>query len=293
MTRPAGRRKLPPVMIVQPDLGVIRHALARESDRLAGAVRAAPALDRRAPGLDWTTGQLVAHLCVAYRAFAATLRGEQLAPGIAEVAGTGRPLPEMLAEVNASVIDQISFAGPAEAAEVLAGAAADLLATLDAGPDPLAECPTPWYGATATRTAGAVAALSVSESLVHGYDIAGALGSARLLDEGSAAAIAPTVMTAMMPTLVDPVGARDFTGAFEIRIRGAQPFVLAVDRGTAQAQHARGQRVDCVISLTARAALLIGFRRQPLWQAVLSGASMAHGRRPWLALRFPGLFLSA
>jgi hypothetical protein len=280
------------MMIVQPDLGAVRDALAQESDRLVGAVRAAPALDRRAPGLAWTTGQLVAHLCAMYGAFAATLRGEQFDPGIAAVAGTGRALPEIVAEVNASAIGQISFTGAAQAAEALAGAAADLLATLDAGLDPLAECPTPWYGATATRTAGALAALSVSESLIHGYDLAGALGTTRRMDERSAAAVVPTVMTAMMPLLVNPAGARDFTGAFEIRIRGAQPFVLTVDGGTARAQPADTERVDCVISLTACAALLVGFRRQPLWRAVLSGASMAYGRRPWLGLRFPSLFVS-
>lgn len=284
---------MPRMMIVQPDLGVVRNALARESDRLVGAVHAAPALDRRAPGLAWTTGQLVAHLCAVYRAFAATLRGEQLAPGIAEVAGTGRPLPEIVAAVNGSVVDRISFAGPAAASEALAEAATDLLAALDTGPDPLAECPAPWYGATATHTAGALAALSVSESLVHGYDIAGALGTTRRIDECSAVAVVPTVLTTMMPLLLDPVGARDFTGAFEIRIRGALPFVLAVDGGTAWAQPANGQMVDCVISLTACAALLVGFRRQPLWRAVLSGASLSYGRRPWLALRFPRLFLSA
>jgi hypothetical protein len=96
----------------------------------------------------------------------------------------------------------------------------------------------------------------------------------------------------MMPLLVDPVGARDFTGAFEIRIRGARPFVLAVDRGAARALPTGGQPVDCVISMTACTALLLGFRRQPLWRAALSGASVSYGRRPWLALRFPRLFLT-
>ena len=113
------------------------------------------------------------------------------------------------------------------------------------------------------------------------------------MDEQAAAAVVPTVMTAMLPLLVDPVTAGDFTGTFEIRVRGAAPFVLAVDAGTASAQPADGRRADCVISLTACAALLIGFRRQPLWRAVLSGASMSYGRRPWLGLRFPQLFLSA
>src|SRR5689334_16216958 len=130
------------MMIVQPDLGAVRDALARESARLVAVVHGAPALGDQAPGLAWTTGQLVAHLCVVYRAFAATLRGDHLAPEVAEVAGTGRPLPQIVADVNASVIDQIAFAGPAAAAEALAGAAVELLAALDAGPDPLAECQT-------------------------------------------------------------------------------------------------------------------------------------------------------
>ncbi|WP_412735216.1 hypothetical protein [Krasilnikovia sp. MM14-A1259] len=42
--------------------------------------------------------------------------------------------------------------------------------------------------------------------------------------------------------------------------------------------------------MTGCDALLVGFRRRPLWRAIASGGVFAHGRRPWLSMRFPTLF---
>jgi hypothetical protein len=44
------------------------------------------------------------------------------------------------------------------------------------------------------------------------------------------------------------------------------------------------------LSLTGCDALLVGFHRRKLWQAIASGGALAYGRRPWLGLRFPSLF---
>jgi hypothetical protein len=135
-----------------------------------------------------------------------------------------------------------------------------------------------------------LAALGVSESVVHGYDLAGALRTRPWLDERSAAAAAPTVMSAMLPLLVDPAGARGFTGSFEVRIRRSPRFVLRLDAGQARTAPAGGHKVDCVLSLSGCDALLVGFRRRKLWQAIAGGGALAHGRRPWLGLRFATLF---
>jgi len=161
---------------------------------------------------------------------------------------------------------------------------------LDTGPDLGAERPTPWYGVGVTRTVATLAALSVSESVVHGYDLAGAFRTRPWLDERSAAAAAAIVMSEMLPLLVDPAGARGFTGSFEVRIRRAPRFVLRVDAGEARAEPAGGRGVDCVLSLSGCDALLVGFRRRRLWRAIASGGALALGRRPWLGLRFNQLF---
>ncbi|MCU7726939.1 maleylpyruvate isomerase N-terminal domain-containing protein [Actinoplanes sp. KI2] len=277
-------------MIVEPDRDALRAALDRESRRLVERVRSSSHLGAPVPGLDWTASQLVAHLCVVYRAFALALRGEDLTEEIAANLGSGETLPEVVASTNARAVTVVTFPGPGEAADALRECADEMLAALDSGPDLLAERPTPWYGTGMTRTVGTLAALTVSESVVHGYDLARALRTRPWLDERSAAAAAPTVMSAMLPLLVDPAGAHGFTGSFEVRIRQAAPFVLQVAEGQATAEPADGREVDCVLSLSACGALLVGFRRRKLWQAIAAGGALATGRRPWLGLRFNTLF---
>ncbi|WP_189335428.1 maleylpyruvate isomerase N-terminal domain-containing protein [Actinoplanes ianthinogenes] len=276
-------------MIVEPERDALRAALERESRRLVDRVRFAPDLDGRAPGLDWTAGQLVAHLCVIYRAFALTLRGADLDPEIVANLGTGDTLLEMVASTNARAVTVISFPGPREAADGLRECADELLAALDAEVDFRSPRPTPWYGAGVTRTAGTLAALTVSESVVHGYDIARALRTRPWLDESSAASAAPTVMSEMLPLLVDPAAA-GFTGSFEMRIRRAPRFVIQLEAGRARSLPAGDVEPDCVLSLSGCDALLVGFHRRSLWRAIAGGGAFATGRRPWLGLRFPSLF---
>ena len=277
-------------MIVEPDRDALRAALDCESRRLVERVRSSGHLDGPVPGLDWSAGQLVAHLCVVYRAFALAVGGGEYGPDITANLGTGKTLPEVVASTNARALAVVSFAGPREAADGLRECADELLAALDAKPDLRAARPTPWYGAGVNRTVATLAALSVSESVVHGYDLAGALRTRPWLDQGSAAVAAPIVMSEMLPLLVDPVGARGFTGSFEVRIRRASRFVVRVDAGRAWTVPADGREVDCVLSLSGCDALLVGFRRRKLWQAIASGGALAVGRRPWLGLRFHTLF---
>jgi uncharacterized protein (TIGR03083 family) len=277
-------------MIVEPDRDALRAALDRESRRLVGRVRTSSRLDAPAPGLDWTAGQVVAHLCVVYRAFALAVLGEDLTEEITANLGTGETLPEVVASTNARALAVVTFPGPGEAADALRECADELLAALDSGPDLSAERPTPWYGTGVTRTVGTLAALTVSESVVHGYDLARALRTRPWLDERSAAAAAPTVMSAMLPLLVDPAGARGLTGSFEVRIRQAPRFVFQFEAGQCRAVPADGREVDCVLSLSGCDALLVGFRRRKLWRAIASGGALATGRRPWLGTRFPALF---
>jgi hypothetical protein len=277
-------------MIIEPDRDALRAALDRESRRLVDQIRSSVRLDVPVPGLDWTAGQLVAHLCVVYRAFALAVRGDDLGPDITANLGTGSTLPEVVASTNAKALTVVSFPGPHEAADGLRECADELLAALDTDLDLRAARPTPWYGTGVTRTVGTLAALSVSESVVHGFDLAGALRTRPWLDERSAAAAAPTVMSEMLPLLVDPAGAHGFTGSFEVRIRRAPRFVVRLDAGQARAVPADGRDVDCVLSLSGCEALLVGFRRRKLWRAIASGGALAFGRRPWLGLRFHKVF---
>jgi uncharacterized protein (TIGR03083 family) len=282
------------MMTVVPDLPAVRDAFDAESGRVAQRLRTARQLGTPVPGLAWTVGQLAAHLCTVYQSFAATMRGEFAATALDGVVEPDRPLPETIAAANAFAVDLFHFADPAAAADALGRAAADLLAALDEAPDPLPECPAPWYGPGRTRTVGTLASLAVSETLVHGYDLARAVsGKGKALPSvSSAALVAPTVMSEMFPLLLDAERADGFRASYEIRVRGGSAFVMRIDDGTVRTAPAEGQEVDCVISLNACSALMIGYARQSVGHALLTGGTFAFGRRPWLGLRMRGLFLT-
>lgn len=285
---------------VTPDKQAVSRAFEQESERVVGLVRGSRDLREPVPGLKWTVGQLAAHVTAVYLTFGATMRGDyqdaQLAGAVASAvaaADGGGGLPATVAAANEYAIEQLAVDSPQAAADGLAVNAAALLAAL-AGQDDLArEVDTPWYGEGMTRSVGTLASLAVTESLVHGRDLARAAHGDARMSQASAAAATPTVMSAMLPLLFDADRAKGLEADYEVRLRGGAAFLMRIADGRAECSDAleRGERkVDCVISLDPRAALLVGFGRSSLARAIVSGGALSTGRRPWLGLRFSTLF---
>ena len=284
---------------VQPDGRAVRQALEQASERAAGLVRQAAPLDGPVPGLEWTKAELVAHLCAICEAFASTLRGEDFAErfGTQFVGsyGSGPTLREAVAATNAKVVKLASFATPAAAADALTSGAANLLAAFDSHRDLSARRPAPWYGPEVALPVGSLLSVAVSELLVHGYDLARAAGAGLRPSPASAAsatAVAAAVMSEMLPRILDERTASGFTGSFEVRVRGGERFVLRIADGRAWSEPAENGNVDCVLTLSAYHALLMGYDRVPVWRVIAAGKTWASGRRPWLGLRFHRLFLT-
>jgi uncharacterized protein (TIGR03083 family) len=286
------------MMTVEPDRQAVRQALDTESHRVAGLVRGSAHLDGPVPGLDWTVGQVAAHLSVVYHAFAAAVRGEDFGADLSGVTGGtggtggGQTLPQVTAAVNAYALGLFPLGSPGEAADALERGAAELRAAIAAQPDLQTDRGTPWYGPGMTRTVGGLAALAVSETLVHGRDLALALGGGRRLAPEAATAVAATVLSEMMPGLLDQQRAGQLSGRFELRIRGGQRFVLHIEHGKGWTTPAPESGIDCVMWLSGSTALPVGLGRMPLWRAVAGGGALAFGRKPWLGLRLPSLFLT-
>jgi uncharacterized protein (TIGR03083 family) len=288
-----------PMTSVEPDGQAVRQALEQAGEQVAGLVRDGAPLDAPVPGLEWTTAQLVAHLCAICEAFAATLRGEDFAERFGQEFvgsyGSGPTLRDAVAATNAKVVSFASFPGSAAAADALTSGAAGLLAAFDAHRDLSAPRPAPWYGPEVTLPVGNLLALAVAELLVHGYDLARAAGAdlrPSAATAASAAAVTAAVMSEMLPRMLDERSAGTFAGSFEVRVRGGQRFVLRIADGTARSELAAGQAVDCVLSLSAYHALLMGYDRVPVWRVIASGNARAFGRRPWLGLWFNRLFVT-
>jgi len=285
---------------VQPDGRLVRQALERESGRVAGIVRDSGPLDGPVPGLEWTKAQLVAHLWAMCEAYATTLRGEDFAErfGTEFIGsfGTGATLPEAVAAINAKVVKDASFPNTAAAGDALSSGAAALLAAFSTHRDLRAQRPAPWYGPEVALPVSSLLALAVAEFIVHGYDLARALGANQrpsAATAASATAVTAAVMSEMLPRMLDERSASGFTGRYEIRVRGGQRFVLQIADGKAWSEPAAGQNVDCVMSLSGYHALLMGYGRLPVWRGITAGKAWSFGRQPWLGLRFNDLFLTA
>jgi len=285
---------------IQPDGRAVRQAFAQASERAAELARAAAPLDGPVPGLEWTKAQLIMHLCAICAAFAATLRGQDLAElfGAEFIGsyGSGGTLPEAVAAINSRVVKDASFPTPAAAADALTSGAAALLAAFSTHDSVSALHPAPWYGPEVALPAGSLMAIAVSEFLVHGYDLARAVGAdlrPSAVTAASATVVTGAVMSEMLPRLLTKRTAGGFTGSFEIRVRGGDRFILRIADGRAWSEAAGRLPVDCILSLSGYYALLMGFNRIPVWRAIASGRARAFGRRPWLGLRFSNLFPSA
>jgi len=283
---------------VEPDGRAVRQALEHASERAAGLVRDGGPLDGPVPGLEWTKAQLVGHLCAICEAFATTLRGEDFVERFGKDFiggyGSGPSFREAVADLNAKVVRYASFPTPVAAADALTSGAAALLAAFSTHQDLSVRRPAPWYGPDITMPVGNLLALAVSELLVHGYDLARAVGAdlrPSAATAASATAVAAAVMSEMLPRILDQRRASGFTGSFEVRVRGGERFVLRIADGAGWSEPAEGPDVDCVLSLSAYHALLMGYDRVPAWRVIASGKASAFGRRPWLGLRFDHLFL--
>jgi hypothetical protein len=279
---------------VTPDRQAVSEAFARESGHVVGLVRGCPDLAAPVPGLAWTVGQLAAHLTSVYLAFGETLSGEYRDTGMecaVAAAGEGVGLARAVAAANDYAVGVLIAADPRSAADALAAQAALLLEALAAQQDLGRERPTPWYGLGTTRRVGALASIAVTESLVHGRDLARALRADTRMSLSSAVAATPTLVTTMLPYLLVKSKAKDLRADYELRLRGCgQRIVVRIADGAAECFEADGRDVDCVISMDPRTALLVGLGRCSLARAALTGGVLSAGRKPWLGLRYPSLF---
>src|SRR5262249_32309954 len=126
--------------------------------------------------------------------------------------------------------------------------------------------------------------------LVHGWDVATALGQAWTIDPTDAR-LALGAFPEIMPLIVKDGGASHLTATYEMRIRGSQPYFLVFNDGLLTVSSERsGCRVDCHISAAPSPYLLVSAGRGSQWRPILTGQIVTYGRRPWLANKFKSIF---
>ncbi len=134
----------------------------------------------------------------------------------------------------------------------------------------------------------------LSETLVHGHDIAHADGRrwhvrrapARLALERF---VIPVIGALPPRAMVDQHAAAGLRATFRLHVRGGGTYTFAFDDGALAVDTDVTGPVDCHISADPVGLLLVAWGRRSVWRAALSGELVAWGRRPSLALRFRSL----
>jgi hypothetical protein len=132
--------------------------------------------------------------------------------------------------------------------------------------------------------------LLLGEQLVHGLDIARAGHRPWNIEAEDALFVIPAVLS-LVPKYLRPSRTTNTNISFELRLRGAPRYQLAIANGTGVVTVA-GEKADCVITADPVTFLLLGLNRVPQLPQLLRGKLRAGGRKPWLAAKFGTLLES-
>lgn len=256
------------------ELGPAAEAIQRAGRRLADLLVVVDEPDRRVRGLEWTLGELAAHVAARSGRFAAYLAGAAVPEG--EIAG--------ITEENRRDVSERRERPLADLAEELRSNVASFVATTHGklGADPV-----PWYSGVTLDVATA-SGLLLGELIVHGYDAAN-LGSPWPIAGNDARTVLRAIAT-LAPWYVDPEATRGDRTTYRVVVSGGPAFRVRVDDGAASIEPGEGD-ADCTIHAEPTSLVLLLYGRSTRWRGVARGRFIATGRRPWRALRFARSFL--
>ncbi|MEU7391532.1 maleylpyruvate isomerase N-terminal domain-containing protein [Streptomyces tanashiensis] len=262
-----------------------RAALGAAVPRLVRLLREVPDLDAASGVPDWSVGDVGSHLAAVYLAYTAVASGDEsmnwdgiLPPGDA-------PFVERITAMNATSIGLVTGDERAHLGDFLAERGEIFLRITEglAHDTPVAA---PWYGEQLPLTIAAVTGLMLSETLVHGLDIARGAGLPWHIGADEARLVLGQSMPTMMAAALDPAKARGVSIAFDLVVKGGPRLAVVVDDGAMTVtRDAPPRAYDCRLTVSPTAFLLVSFRRTPIWKEVALGRMRAGGRRPWLAPR--------
>jgi hypothetical protein len=206
----------------------------------------------------------------------------EIAEGLASPIGS--VAREALAAENTARIADIPEAGAEKVAALLTDAVAGLL---EATANRSGHQPVQFHGGVSLDLA-ALVCISLGEQILHGYDIATALGAPWPIEPGHA----DLVIYGYGPyygSMVDPEMAQVTVG-FGIDLRAGSSFTVRFDDGGYRLERPRSGPVDCTISADPVAFLLMWSGRMSPWEAIALNLFVVDGLDSSLGLRFMELF---
>ncbi len=156
------------------------------------------------------------------------------------------------------------------------------------------DAPHPWFVQGVTLRRSTLTYNLLSETVIHGYDIAHAAGRKWKIEPAHAAMaleglVIPAIQASDPRTFVNEAKAAGLRATYNVRIRGGSSFYFIFEDGAVTIEEPSARTVDCHISADPVAFLLVAWERQSQWAAIAQGKLMAWGRKPWLGFQFKGL----
>ena len=249
-----------------------REALERNGARTVALYRSVAAPDRTAIGF-WTSADVTHHVADNVEAAVSLLRGEP--SPIADVGGLNPYWNELVRNATDK--------SPKTSADRIEAALRDYLKLLDDRPpgDIIS-----WHGGIEIP-AEVLACITLSEFLLHGFDVAKAEGKPWEI-ASSDTAVTIDGLSHMLPYYVNEEAARGKNLRFRLQLRGGSTFDLKFNGPVLTIEPPLGTP-DCKISADPTAYLLIGYGRIGRAAPILTGKVVSYGRKPWLGLALPKL----
>lgn len=261
-----------------------RAALAAAASRLVALLRAVPDQDAQSGVPEWTVGDVGAHLAAVYLAYTALVSPDDAVEWEDVLPSGEGTFVERITAMNSRSVTLFGGEERAKVPDFVAERGETFLRVTEGLP-PDTPVSAPWYGEV-PFTLATVTGLLLSETLVHGLDVARGARLPWSIGDDEARLVLGQSMPTMMAAALDPVKSRGVHIAFDLAIRGGPRLTVVVDDGTVTVtRDAPPRAYDRRIVAAPATFLLVSFRRTPIWKAVASGRMRAGGRKPWLAMR--------
>ncbi len=261
-----------------------RAALETLAARTSDLLCALPSTDLPIPSSEWTVRDAAAHLVNGSTVYCEIANG---VPSPIDIqAGDGEAFRDTAAVISRQMLADIPETDPARLARLIVDAARRFVDTMAGRPDDQLVA---WHCGLPLRNADLLCII-VGEHLLHGYDMALAVGTPWLIDPAHAA----LVLGGYAPIYclcINLETTRGLNVAYEIELRGLGRSVVRFVDGEYRLEPADSGPVDCIISADPVAYLLVGAGRLSLGSAIALGLLSAGGPQPELAWRFNDLFI--
>jgi hypothetical protein len=154
--------------------------------------------------------------------------------------------------------------------------------------------PRPWTVEGTMLPLSALTCCLLSETIMHGYDIAHAAGLKWRIEPAYAAMVVrqffgPVLQTVDPRTFVNAEKAAGLQATYGLQLRGGGRFNYVFDDGKLRIEQPPLGRVDCHILADPAAFFMVFWGRQSQWNAIAKGQLVAWGRKPWLGFKFRSL----